>query len=639
MNVLLVIADDRMTCQALRNAVPETDLLLFETTVEDARRRLVAIEADAVIIDDTRRLGQEALAHIVEAAPAVPVIMLSSRSDPESRASLTLAGARACVQKPIAAEAVRAAVARVTSHTEVTVEKPVPDLDALARSTVLSRHQAALRWLTRISSDFDDLDRLSRELVEAVIDIFDAARAAVLLESKGAVGIVASNGIAARVTECLRLSFASGLMRWFEENACLFDRAVNREAAAAVKEMHVIGARLAVPLIRDGCVCGAIVIGEKASGLEYGFEERELLTMMGRYASTTLDMAYQHQNSAGEQTRLDTILARVSSGVVTVLPDKTVSMINEQAERLLGLSAGDVIGQSVQKLGSGFADVVLRTLADAKPRLRQRVHDFATDATLELCVTPLGGQGVVVSFLDVPEQEVSREEIAYSPFWEYLASRVAQEVKNPMVAINTFAQLLPRKYDSVDFRESFERVVRKEVARINGVVETLFDFAREPKLMLQRADINETVRTVLRSFEEELRARAITIEAEWEPQPTEADIDPVHFPRAVANVLQNSIDAMPEGGKLKVTTKKEGDICQVVVLDTGPGIPEDQAAHVFMPFYSTKERGMGLGLPTAARIMQQHKGSLELTKTAEGRSAFSFSVPSARKDHEDDSSN
>lgn len=636
MNVLLVIAQDLAIRESLRAALPETNLLLFESTVDKALRRLVSIKADAVVVDDGPHLGQQALAQILEAAPALPAIVLSSRSDPESLASLTLAGARACVAKPFSCEAICEAVESVTGRGEAPLEQRVADPNELTRDTALSRHQTALRWLSRIARSFEELDRLSRNLAEALTDIFDAVRSAVLLEVNGTVRVVAGNGIPGNVADALRLDFASGLMRWFEEKACLFDRAANRDAGGAVKEMLVLGARLAVPLLRDGRVCGALVLGEKASGLEYTFEERELLTIIGRCASTTLEKACRHHEAWSEQSRLDAVLSNVSAGVVAVAPDKTVTMMNPQAERLLQLRATDVIGRSVQKLGSAFADVVLRTLADGEPRFRQQVREPATDATLELTVIQVGTEGVVATFFDVPEEQVSREEVAYSPFWGYLAERVAQEIKNPMVAINTFAQLLPRKYDSPDFREAFERVVQKEVARINAVVEILFEFAQQPDLVLKRADVNETLRGVLRAFEEELEARSITLEAEWAHESTEAEIDLIHFPRAVRNVLQNSIDAMPSGGTLKVKTCKLGDTCQVLIADTGPSIPEDSASDVFMPFFSTKARGMGLGLATAARIMHHHKGELKLVATPEGGSAFEFSIPSARTDYEND---
>jgi signal transduction histidine kinase len=276
-------------------------------------------------------------------------------------------------------------------------------------------------------------------------------------------------------------------------------------------------------------------------------------------------------------------------------------------------------------------------MEEKKPRLRQEVHDPAIDATLGLSATPLGDGGVVVVFSRLPEEQASREDIAYSPFWEYLASRVAQEIKNPMVAINTFAQLLPKKYDNEDFREAFSETVQEEITRINNVAETLFEFARRPRLTIKRANINDTVKGVLRSFEDELRANAIVVETQYDSNLPDVELDSVYFAQALHNVVQNSIDAMPGGGKLNVATQSGGEGCEVTIKDSGPGIPEQDAPLIFMPFFSTREQGMGLGLTTANRIIKQHRGELKLLSSEEGGSTFTFSVPAIQKRNADHS--
>jgi signal transduction histidine kinase/DNA-binding NarL/FixJ family response regulator len=651
MNVLLVIADERAICESLRAALPETDLLLFEGSLEKAVRRLVSIKVDAVIIDDAPSLGHQALARVLEAAPGAPTIVLSGRGDPESLAGLTLAGARACVVKPFACSALQSAIEGVTRRRDVMDSEtalvrshhsrpaPLAPIDP-SKDFAISQHQMALRWFSRAAAHIEDPRRLSQSLLDTVVDIFDAVRAVALIEANGVVRVAASYGVPSGVTESLCLTFSSGLMRWFDENTCLFDRMVNRDASAALKEMHVLGARLAVPLLCNGRVCGAIAVGEKASGVDYTHEERDLLTVIGRGASVAFEKAEAQRDTHHQQHRLDAVLANITAGVVTVQADKSVAMMNQQAERILQINSDDVIGRSVQKLGSGFADLVLRTLADGRPRLRQEIRDAATNSILGLSVTPMlnaNGQeasGAVVIFSKLPEQTISRNEVAYSPFWEYLSERVAQEVKNPMVAINTFAQLLPRKYDSEDFRDAFSRVVQKEVARINNVVETLFDFARRAELLLRPADVNETVKGVLNAFDEELSARSIKLEAEWDPQTPEANLDVAQFSHAVHSIVQNSIEAMPKGGTLKVATKRRDGQCEILIADTGPGIPKEDIPLIFMPFYSTKEKGMGLGLPMAVRIMQQHSGDVKVVDSAENGSSFTLSIPTTKETHE-----
>lgn len=630
MNVILVAAEERGICEALRAALPETDLLFFEPTTDHVVRRLISIQADVVLIDDAPGLGQTTLTKVIEASPRVPCLVLSSRRDPETLASFTIAGARQCLVKPFNCDELRAALQRVTAPTPMPRAPMAPEADTQVATATLNQHQMALRGLGRTFGHIKNASRLAQSLVDSTLDVFDAVRSAILLEQHGYVRVAASHGISESLACQVRLSFSSGLMRWFEENACLIDRNLARDASAAVKEMQVLGARLAVPILARGRVCGAILIGEKASGVEYSVEEKELLSTFARLASTSFENAQLYQDLSRQQARLDAVLANVTAGVVTVLPNKCVGMMNQSAERILQLRAVDVLGRSVQKLGSGFADVALRTLADGTPRLRQEVRDPAVNATLGLSATPLGDQGVVIIFSKIPAEKVAPEDVAYSPFWEYLASRVAQEIKNPMVAVNTFAQLLPKKYDSEDFRTAFADVVQKEVTRINNVVETLFDFAQHPRLVLQKSNVHATIQNVLDGFQEELSSRNINVHMQWDPDVTDVEMDPIHFSRAVHNVIQNSIDAMPSGGTLEVATHRNGSDLELVISDTGPGIAAQDASLVFMPFFSTKERGMGLGLTVANRIMEQHEGKLELRNSTNKGGVFALRLPARR---------
>ncbi len=633
MRVLLILAEDRAICESLRASMPETDLLLFEPGLVQAQRRLVSVKVDAVIIDDGPSLGLKALKRMAELVPGSPLVLLSSRSDGESLGHLALAGVRHYVVKPFSCEQLRQTIdAAIADAVPNRIEPPQNAAPAPAEA-VLGQHQVALRWLSRISSQIQDPIRLSQTLVDATTDIFDANRSAVLLENGGHVSVVACQGIPASVSSSARLGFTTGLMRWFDENECLFDRTQTGAPFDAVKEAQVLGARLAMPFLSGGRVCGALLVGDKASARDYSHEERELLALIARSASIAFTNTKLYQDMAHQQNRLDSILSNVTAGVVAVATDKTVTMMNQSAERILRIKAADVIGHSVQKIGSAFADVVLRALRTGKPLLRQEVRDMSINATLGLSATPCGADGAIVIFTILPEKKVASEDIAYSPFWEFLATRVAQEIKNPMVAINTFAQLLPKKYESEEFREAFGEVVQKEVARINNVVETLYDFARHPRLVVQKSDLRETVHNVVESFSEELKSRNIEVEEDYDPAIAAIEMDPIYFSQAIHNIVQNSIEAMPSGGKLRIKAQGGNEGCQLVIADSGPGIPEQDAGLIFLPFFSTKEKGMGLGLTMASRILEQHEGELRLVTNEEGGGAFALSLPTSKKHH------
>lgn len=632
MNVLLVLVENEAVRESLRAALPGEDVLVLEATLEAAARRLVTLQADAILVDDGPGLGAEAVAQAKALAPGTPVIAVSSRTDPMSQAALIQAGAEALLPKPFDQAALVGCLERATA-----AEKTGPPGIAGATAQASPAHnlanpyQMALRWLSRASAHSNDPIRLSQSIVESALDIFGAARCAVLLECEGRVRVAASQGISEEIIAQAVFPFTSGLMRWFDARAALCD--VQAADTGAAKEMRLLHARIGAPLLQDGRVFGAVLLGEKANGLDYAAADRELLTLVVRTASMAFERAGHANQSRMRGGRLLEAFESLDAGLVLVAPDRRVTSMNPTAEALFRVRAREVLGQSVQRLGSSMADVTLRCLSEGTPR-RQQAHDPAVGEPLELRAAPMSTGGVAILCTPAAEPAGTDTGIAESPFWQHLSSRVAQEIKNPMVAINTFAQLLPRKYDSADFRESFSRVVQQEVARINGVVETLYAFAENPELARRPADLNETVTSVLQRFEEELAARHIHLEAELDESLPEAEVDPEYFTQAVSNVVRNSIDAMPEGGRLSVRTMKQDNGAEIRIEDTGAGIRPEDAERVFMPFYSSRERGMGLGLTAANRILQQHQGDLKLVVTAEGGTCFSMRLPT--EEHADE---
>lgn len=621
----MALADDRAVTESIRAALPKTDLLLAERTVEDGLRRTISVEADLVLLDDAPRFGLGALKTLQDAMGGLPVIVLASRGDADTEASYLSAGATRCIVKPFSCgELLRAISDCARPQTPSLASSGAAPLSAPSDFT--AQYRAALNWMNRATARCDDYERLAESLVDTLTDVFDTECAGVLLKSQGSVSVVAQHGMHPGVAKTLRLTYREGLMRRFEARPSAVQLG---ESAQTDREMAILGARLAAPIVGHGRVCGAIFVGEKFSGLGYSHEERELVSLLARSAAVCLMQVKERKQQSRQQNRLDAVLSAIPTGVVTVRPDRTVSMMNQSAEGILRLRADRVLGQSIQKLGSPFADLVLRCLADGAPLLRREIYDAATKTTLGLSVSPLGSEGAVALFTALPAAASEDERVASSPVWEFLASRMAQEIKNPMVAINTFAQLLPEKYGSVEFRVEFGQVVQKEVARINGVVETLFEFARQRRLHFQRTELNQNVKTVLESFREEFENHLIEVETDYDPESLEVKLDPILFARALHNVVQNSIEAMPEGGTLHIATRRENGSCNLVVRDSGPGVNPNDVSNIFMPFFSTKENGMGLGLTLADRIVNLHDGQLELTGTADGGGEFRFSLPAA----------
>jgi nitrogen-specific signal transduction histidine kinase/DNA-binding NarL/FixJ family response regulator len=642
MNVYLIIADDRALRDSVKATMPAGDVLFFESTQEGALRRLVTIDPDVVLVDDSPTLGHDAIKTVLRAHPDASVLALTAHSDAESLAAFTLAGARASLPKPFSCDAIIEKLKELKiapAESDVRVLAPDSPPEPTHAEPTGSQYRTVLRWLTRIASGKRSRSEIAQSVVEVLDDVFTPTRCTILCESGGVARAAASIGLSDAIIQDLQLPMTDGIMAFLQRHRSIVSLRDFPDRHPVRREMVVLGAEVAVPISTGDDVSAAILLGSSASGGMYSSDDKELLGILSKGAATALEHERRFGSLSVEHAELAQFISEVPSGMVLIAEDKTVALMNARAESLLDLKAAHVLGQSVQRLGSKFANVALRALADDKPMLRQEIRDPATGLSLGLSATPMPGRGVGIIFNEIPKARTTAKDIAYSPFWEYLAGRVAQEIKNPLVAISAFAQLLPRKYEDAEFRNEFSAVVMREVNRIDGVADSLFEFSREQRMDSHKGNLNETVEQLLKNFSEEMEARAIVLEKSLDESIPGISFDTDQISKAVQHVIQNAVEAMPEGGVLRVETAQRNGDYQLRVRDTGPGVTDQVRPLIFLPFFSTKERGMGLGLTMASRIMDSHHGALKLIEQSGGGGAFEFSLPKTGETNADHTGN
>ncbi len=192
-----------------------------------------------------------------------------------------------------------------------------------------------------------------------------------------------------------------------------------------------------------------------------------------------------------------------------------------------------------------------------------------------------------------------------------LAAGMAHEVKNPLTSIRTFAEYLPQKYDDPDFRQKFKRIVVDEVDRVNSIVTQLLEFSKPKELELKEYIITEILDETLGFLSSHLLKNKIEVQKDYRESPRLL-VDKNQLKQAFLNIFLNSIQAMSEGGLLRVgvSSPKEGS-CRISVTDSGLGIPKEQLGHIFDPFFTTRESGTGLGLSIVHGIISKHGGTIE----------------------------
>ncbi len=184
---------------------------------------------------------------------------------------------------------------------------------------------------------------------------------------------------------------------------------------------------------------------------------------------------------------------------------------------------------------------------------------------------------------------------------------------HPLSAIKTFAQYLPERYGDPEFREKFFRIVQSEIDRINGIVQELLDFAKPAPLHLQPVHLAGLVEDTLLLLSNQCLKQGVEVQNAFGSNGLLIQADAQQLKQVLLNLLLNSLEAMPDGGRLSIDTQETPSHLILRIVDFGEGMSPEDLRHVWDPFFTTKERGMGLGLAIVKGIVERHGGQIHLT--------------------------
>lgn len=216
-----------------------------------------------------------------------------------------------------------------------------------------------------------------------------------------------------------------------------------------------------------------------------------------------------------------------------------------------------------------------------------------------------------------------------------LTAGLAHEIRNPLVAIRTFTQLLPERYDDPEFREGFQGLALKEVDRICGLITDLLTFARPSKPNVAPENVADVVDNIARILESQAKEKGVAIVREFGANLPKAWIDREQMKQVFMNLILNAIQAMKGTGTVTLMsravtvngTQPAAEFVQIEVKDTGVGIPKENLQHIFDPFFTSKDEGSGLGLAVSYQIVQEHGGFVTVESTPGAGTSFFIHVP------------
>ena len=318
-----------------------------------------------------------------------------------------------------------------------------------------------------------------------------------------------------------------------------------------------------------------------------------------------------------ELSRTDTYLP-----VIMITGEPNISVIPE----IVRAGAYDFIAKPIVKdvlLNAVARAAEKKRLTDEKRRLEQEIKRYAEE--LEIRV-----EERTAELIDTHKRLVTQERIAALG---RAAAQVAHEVKNPLAGLLLYSLHLKDK--SSNFSESQTYLVDKivdTIKHLNSRVEQILGFARPVRLTLHSGNLKQMVNDVLELLRPQSTANNVEVRLSMDEQPAYAMLDEASMRGALMNLMLNAIEAMRNGGTLSIAVDHTGESLRLEIADTGPGIAEDEAKKIFEPFYTTKEQGLGLGMPYAKKVIEQHGGTISLNSRPSEGTTISIVLPAAQKE-------
>jgi PAS domain S-box-containing protein len=393
----------------------------------------------------------------------------------------------------------------------------------------------------------------------------------------------------------------------------------------ALAEMTRLDADVVAPLLEEGRLFGLIVAGPKRSGSPYFSDDADLLQTLAHQSAVAIRNAQTHQRVLQVNEELQKTLATIESGVVAVGARGRVNVFNKAAEQLTGRSAETLRGRGIEQLPPVLGRLIETTLADGEShsQIEIALPDSAGQMIPLMCTTsPLRGRqgalaGAVAVFTDLSrlkELERERRRAERLASLEAIASGMVHEVRNPLVAIKAFTQLLPSRFDDAEFRHNFTRVVGREINRMDDLLDRFRMLSAASRQPMEAVNIMVPLNDTLSLLQPQLEGRRVALR-----RVTHGASNPVlgnvsQLEQLFLNLCLNALEAMDSGGELTVRvadlSQGGGSSLLVEFSDTGCGIPDDMTEQIFNPFVTTKARGTGLGLAICRAIADAHKAIL-----------------------------
>jgi len=361
------------------------------------------------------------------------------------------------------------------------------------------------------------------------------------------------------------------------------------------------------------------------------------------------DVQRQHKEVQQLRTFTESLMQSISSGLILVNTKEQITHFNRAAEKILGYSREEIVGKPFTIFSLKEKKQTLPTPSKNHDEMDSRKEGVILRK--DKVEIPIGfnitdhldsrGEriGKIVSFRDMTnvlklQEEILRMDRLVS--LGELSSGIAHEIRNPLAGIKTTAQALGEEMGQDDPKREYLNRITKEIDRLNELLKTFFSFAKPQKLSLVVCNIRDIVNEIIPLLIKNIANRGINFTEEYARNLPKVRVDFNQMHQVFLNLFLNAIQAMPNGGELKIKAEAIAltplvnpgkDYVRISISDTGKGIPAHGINKIFDPFFTTRPKGIGLGLSITYQIVKKHGGNIRVESKVDKGTTFIITLP------------
>jgi two-component system sensor histidine kinase PilS (NtrC family) len=336
-------------------------------------------------------------------------------------------------------------------------------------------------------------------------------------------------------------------------------------------------------------------------------------------------------------------IENMAEGVIFIDPDDKITMCNKEIENAWNVKREDIINKSVKDgqipfIGGVASKITEKFRKGIETSQHQEIRiEGGFLYNTYSAVSDQNGKywGTVLTSHDITERKRLEHQLLHSErlaTMGEMSAKVAHEIRNPLSSISLNTELLYDEISNYNGGEKKEaenliQSILNEVDSLTEMSDEYLRFARFPKLETRPASINNVLIELTKFFSKEMSQRGISLKENYASNLPQILLDTNQIKQAFLNILKNSFESMPEGGKLSISTRLKDENIEVNITDTGSGINRNDIRRVFDPFYSLKVKGTGLGLALTMKTVEGHGGDIVCKSTITKGTTMIVSLP------------